>query len=639
MKKILKLMAIPVAILALASCSGGVAGTSTNVPHNTPSSSQGGAVVGSSSTQTLEDSTDYRVNGVVKDFVTDFTQYENTSSYVKVSTAKEFLDALENAKTQYTNVFKSITTNDGYIVRNNVRKNQSNWVSAITKGLYLKNDDGTYTKIPSDTPWVDGDTTYTASMTYYEDSPYSTVEYEQTLTKASTVHVIEITADLDLGYNKIKDLGAANTFENWDKNKRLEGATDVYADPDMKEAGISKIKVENTTDLLIYSKNGSKLTHCGFGVSSCKNVVFRNLNMDEIWMWEDSTSTSPTIKVGDYDSFGWAYFKVSFSEGIWIDHCTFGKSFDGQIDYSNPVYNTMGTYSKAPYKATGSNGLHISFCDFKSGSDDKNGYLYKMMDRIEKEYQAYESDPDGYEYTKASCRYYFAIRDAGLTFDEILHGIAIPQKKAFLWGDSGDSYKYNKYLQVSMNACTIKDIEDRLPKVRGGMAYVYNTSVDNTEYHSYLSLLNSVQSAVQRANSKYKLANVSQGILAGLDASVYLESVVYKGINSYLKNNDSTNSNYPTVNGGYMIKNSIIGSKQGSSNDNNPFDSINSSKSSLTTANFAFKVNGEKTNLTSSPFTINCYDVIGNSSLDGYFETKPTGVVTTFSEDFWLTSK
>ena len=666
MKKLIKLISIPAAVLLLAACSNGVVPTETSVPSNTPSTGDttptetsassntpstsvtdpatGTSTTAEASTSQIpEDPSGVAITSDYNSTILDYTSYENTDSYKVVTTPKEFLDALYQAKFEYTNTVVSVNENDGYVVRNNTRKNATNWNAAITKGLYIKNpEDGTYVKIPSDTPYDPDDTKYTASMTYYEDSPYSTVSINQTTTKQGSVRVIEIANDLDLGYNLIKDLDVnTSTFENWDKSKRLEGSTDVYTDPDIKAAGISKIKVNNTSNLVIYSKNGSKLTHCGFDVSSCYNVSFRNLEMDEIWMWEDSTSASPTIKVGDYDSFGWAYFKVSFSQGVWIDHCTFGKSFDGQIDYSNPYYNSMGTYQKAPLGANGNNGLNVTFCDFKAGSSDHDGYLYKMMDRIEQEYQVYASNKSGYTYTKSSCRYYFTLRDKGLSFEDILYGIAIPQKKAFLWGDSGDSYKYNKYLQATLSSCTITNIEDRLPKVRGGMAYVYNVLVDNTDYLPYVSTLKAVQSAVQGANSKYKLGAVSQGILAGLDASVYLESVVYRGISSYLKNNDSSPSEdkaYPTVNGGYMIKNSIIGGIAGSTTDNpETFEPVNAS-SNLSTEYFAFKVNGKKTDLTTPPFTINGYDVVGNGSIDNYFEQNPTGVQKNKSTTYWLTA-
>lgn len=561
--------------------------------------------------QTPNSTTPIVINQEIKvysDILGEYKQYKNTDAYKKVSTPKEFLDALYDAKYIYTTTATEILKSEGYVVRNNVRK-AANWPGAVQKGLYLKNSDNTYTKIPSDTPWDPDDPVYTSSLTYYEDSPYTKVAYTQEASKLATVKVIEITEDLDLGYNLIKDLGANTaTFENWDKNKALESTTKFYKDPEIKASGISKIKVENMTDLLIFSKNGSKLTHCGFNVVSSKDISFRNLEMDEIWMWEDSTTTDLS-KIGDYDAAPWAYFKINHSENIWIDHCTFGKSFDGQIDYANPVYDSVGTLYRAPYGGTGANGLKVTYCDFKAGSDDPDGYLYKMMEKIEAEYQVYLADKTNYVPSEKTCRYYFNKRDSGLSFEDILYGYAIPQKKAFLWGDSGDPYVYNKYLVATLANCTIKNIEDRLPKVRGGMAYVYNVLVDNTEYYPYA----------------LSLGNVSQGILAGLDASIYLESVEYKGIKNYLKNNDSSNSEYPTVNGGYMIKNSKIGNIYGSTTNTDPFSSLNSSASTLSIGNFAFKVNGEKTTLTEPPFEIDAYDLKKTNSLENYFKDYPTG--------------
>ncbi|MCR5350381.1 MAG: hypothetical protein K6E20_05260 [Acholeplasmatales bacterium] len=577
--------------------------------------------------------------GVISD-MTDFSQYINTEMHVKVSTAKDFLDALSGARQEYTTTVTETSGEASYIVRNNVRKNEANWTSAITKGLYLYDaETDTYTKIPSDVPYDKEDTVYTADLTYYEDSPYTGVKFTQELTKEATVNVIEITEDLDLGYNLIKDLGCnTSVFENWDSKNKMSDSTDVYCDPDIKAAGISKINISQTSNLLIFSKNGSKIKHAGFGVTSCKNVAFRNLNMDEIWMWEDSTSKTPTFTVGDYDLFGWAYFKISFSENIWIDHCTFGKSFDGQIDYSNPCYSTVGTYSKAPYGASGSNGLHISYCNFTGGSTDKDGYLYKMMARMEEEYLKYEEDPIGYEFTSSTPGYYIALRAHDFSFDEILNGLAVPQKKAFLWNDSGDPYVYNKYMQVSMTSCKLKNIEDRLPKVRGGMAYVYNTSVDNKDYLPYSTKFK----GVNLGNAKYKSAGVSQGILAGLDASIYLESVVYEGISSMLKNNDSESDKYPTVNGGYMIKNSRLGTIYGSiTEDDDPFSSLNVSSAKLSPNYFAFKVNGEKVESKTLPINISCYNFEDtlNQDLTDYFETAQPGINSLHSEYYWSTVK
>ena len=223
--------------------------------------------------------TNLSADGYVKGKIGDFSAYENTDAYRKVKTAEELFKAVSDAKIHYKNV----------------------WDDAS----------GTYTQVPADG--------------YTEDN------------FKGTVRVIEIENDLNLGFDK---LGGVNTYGVVEDFSRKQKPTivskftmsDVYT-----ENGISQIKVENTSDLLIYSKNGAKLTHCGFKVTSCNNVAFRNLEFDEIWQWEDASDAS-TNAVGDYDAFGWAYFKVAFCGYVWIDHCTFGKSYDGQIDYSNPDY-------------------------------------------------------------------------------------------------------------------------------------------------------------------------------------------------------------------------------------------------------------------------------------------------------------
>ncbi|MDE7084167.1 MAG: hypothetical protein K2O81_02875, partial [Clostridia bacterium] len=244
-------------------------------------------------------------DGYVKDSIGDFSQYAGTSAYRTVATADELIEAIIEAKYDYTN------------------------------------------------DWDDAAKTYT-----------------QTLKSEGKVHVIEITQDLNLGYNILSD-GAKNSGIVDNFASKYNNLKDwLYFSDMFLENGISQIKIENTSNLLIYSKNGAKITHAGFKLTSDTNVVFRNLQFDEMWQWEDAPSKNSS-KIGDYDWFGWAYFKISFCGYIWIDHCTFGKAFDGQIDYSNPVYDTEGTAFRAPYGANGSNGFHISWCNFNAGSDDE----------------------------------------------------------------------------------------------------------------------------------------------------------------------------------------------------------------------------------------------------------------------------
>ena len=436
----------------------------------------------------------FSAGGYVKGKIGDFTQYENTAAYRTVSTAEEFLSAVVDAKCHYVNT----------------------WDEAAE----------TYTQEPA------------AGYT------------EQTMW--GSVRVIEITQDLNLGYYTLSDAAKKSGIVS-DYANNLPKWTDYLTNFDsVLENGISQIKVENTSNLLIYSKNGAKITHAGFKLTSDDNVVFRNLQFDELWQWEDAP-VKDTANIGDYDWYGWAYFKIAFCGYIWIDHCSFGKSYDGQIDYSNPVYNAnAGTAFRAPLGADGNNGLHISWCNFNAGSDDENGYIYKEMQKIEEEYKNGNS----------THLYYKALRDAGATFEQILYGVAIPQKKGFLCGDDAkytdDDYNFNLKLQVSFANCKFTNLEDRLPKLRGGNAYMYNCIVDSSQYYAYRTQLRSLNAAnaVSKVNSKWKCGLVSQGIVCGNGGSVKAENCIFRGIDSLLKNNDSKNSQ-PYVNGGYEIVNCL----------------------------------------------------------------------------------
>ena len=381
------------------------------------------------------------------------------------------------------------------------------------------------------------DAKYKYTNTWLEDS--QTVS--QTLEAEGTVRVIEIANDLNLGYKVISEAAKSNGIIN---DFKTTGAMSSM----VLENGISQIKIEGISNLLIYSKNGAKITHAGFKLTSCHNVVFRNLEMDEIWEWEDSNSATPQ-KIGDYDRFGWAYFKISHCGQIWIDHMSFGKSYDGQIDYSNPVSNSKSTKIRLAYGSDGTNGLHISFCSFNAGSDDKDGYLYKMMSSMEEEYNA----------GKENFLYYNALRKGGLSFEQILYGLAIPQKKGFLCGDNAeakDDFYYNANMQISFNSCKFTNFCDRIPKVRGGQCYFYNCLIDSTKYLEYRDTVKSMGSAaVTTVNSTWKCACVSQCLLVSYGGYVHFENTIIRGVIELKKNNDSESNPFVQNVGNYSFIN------------------------------------------------------------------------------------
>lgn len=635
----LKKLFIPLTALALlASCS------TPNQNDNGPEKGQ------DEETKTYNELDDvekiqYSAGGVIENKLESFEQYKNTEAHVKVKTANEFLDAIHNAKNTYTTVL---------------------------------NADGTLT---------------------------------QTLNEASTIHIIEIENDLDLGYELIKDYVGQKeySFVDDESDKSIDLDTyDCYTYDPLVEAGISHIKLTHAKDLLIYSKNGSKITHTCFKLESCNNIVIRNLKFDEIWQWEDSKSEAPSATIGDYDIWDWAYFKIDFSDNIWIDHCEFGKSYDGQIDIANPTYNTQSTYNRAPLNGSGFENVHISFCNFKAGSDDQNGYIYKMMKSIDDDYKLWKTNPDTYQTTNDTCRFYRTLRELGASFEDILYGVAIPQKKGFLLGDTGNSakvqvlttdttfqanknyykvkgfedngrekvnnipatvtvgatiadatyevagrtlnsyyedlipgtdYYNNLNLKVSFNSCIFTNIEDRLPNLRGGIAYFYNSIVDSSQYRSYekksslQTCKNNVGTKVsaggdiKTTNGKYKLALVSQAGIAVCGGSIYSNTVIYKGFKELAKNNNILFSGDKSNldNSGYKFENVVFSldstTFHGSTGSTNPFSSV-CKTDHLSTSYFSF--HNETDEL---PFTITqaATDLTTDDGLDMYFTAYPAG--------------
>ncbi|MBQ9900754.1 MAG: InlB B-repeat-containing protein, partial [Acholeplasmatales bacterium] len=563
-------------------------------------------------------------SGYVTGKIGDFSQYENTSAYVKVYNADQLIKALENARLDYTSNYvlhtsTTLTAEEESALatllsaREQLIADNKTTLTAIT-GNYTEEqlvqdlNELNTNRNNNNSTWKN-ENPFRMTLEDYVNR-YVETTITQTLNNTQSVHVIEIMSDIDLGYYKLSATAKASSIVSSYSSKYdtqiANGSAEFYVSSMLSEYGISSITISKTNDLLVYSKNGAKLTHGGFKVTSCDRVVFRNLEMDEIWQWEDSASSSPSFTVGDMDVFGWKYFDIKFCGYIWIDHCTFGKAYDGIIDISNPYFYSYGTASSAPYGKPSEyteddfGGIHISNCYFRSGSDDPDGYLYKMMEEIEADYQLWVAD-NTYE---CKCLYYKTLRyNLKLSFEEILYGIAIPHKKAFLWGDSSESkkaatYHYNQYLKVSLANNIIVDIEDRLPNVRGGIAYMYNTVIDNSRYYKYRNILISAGiKNISTYNKKYKSGAVSQGILGGYGASIYAENCIFIGIDSLVKNNNDEYDDITTdqMASGFNLVNCIWYNDKDSSNYiriintiDNPNQITTSGDYPITTANFSW---------------------------------------------------
>ncbi len=363
--------------------------------------------------------------------------------------------------------------------------------------------------------------------------------------------VIEITNDLNLGYYELEQSMSITSYTSTTKLKKF-GNIQYINDSYLKTCGISQIEFSKYDGLTVYSKTGITIKHAGFKLNSCKNIAFRNIKMDEMWEWEDTFldgTTSLISKIGDYDRFGWAFFKINFCNGVWIDHCTFTRSFDGFIDSEN-----------------GTTGVSITWCNFTSGDISEGSFIYNMMERVK----------TSYENNEGKYGYYKMLREK-ISHEEILHAICAPQKKGFMIGGGdtvdNDEWNSNKNLEFSICNTKIVGLEDRLPRIRGGNGYIFNVYLDCNDYYTYRT---TVKSKISSSSGTYtftyngtsktmdwKLALTSQGMVSTNGGSVKYENSIFEGVNTLIRSTSPSNSTEP-YRGGFLVENCTW--KKGSTN-------------------------------------------------------------------------
>lgn len=369
--------------------------------------------------------------------------------------------------------------------------------------------------------------------------------------------VIEILNDLNLGYLEIGD-DVVNKYKSnglTDFDKYAKNGTFIHSKV-LLESGVSQIEISDVNNVIIYSKNGATIKHAGFKVTRCENLAFRNLRFDEMWQWEDSFThpswgSTTGYKLGDYDFYGWAYFKINFCENIWIDHCEFGKSYDGQIDVANESKN-----------------VHISWCNFLAG--DMSDFVVNQMEEVKEYYEMVKKVQSGeietFEgYDENKNKYYEFLRDSGIDHETIVDAIAMPQKKGFLIGDSDDpndgQWETNKEITFSIANCYFKNFQDRIPRLRGGNAYIYNTIIDSTDFFNARQKIKTMDNykdiASQISTNGWKLSLTSQAMVTSNGGAVKYKNMIVRGVDEVIKinNKDVTNIIYT---GKYEVENSLF---------------------------------------------------------------------------------
>lgn len=320
---------------------------------------------------------------------------------------------------------------------------------------------------------------------------YTATDLAAALKKGSGVKVVEIMNDLNLGWNEIP--AAAQTSPFAANNSPL-------THPVLLQTGVSKISLDGFSGLTIFSANGATIKHAGFTIKRSSNIIIRNLGFDELWEWDESSK-------GDYDKNDWDYITLEEDTNVWIDHCTFNKAYDGLVDSKK-----------------GTSGVTISWSTFKGDDGSSNSWVTQQINAMEANMSAYPM----YAYLRSS--------SIGLSKDDII-AVTRSQKKGHLVGaTSFDST--NADLSITLHHNYYLNIQDRLPRLRGGNAHVYNILADNSAAWAAKARISTAMETAITAKG-YHFGVTSNGAIAPEGGAVLLEKSNFIDIYYPLRNNQT----------------------------------------------------------------------------------------------------
>lgn len=339
---------------------------------------------------------------------------------------------------------------------------------------------------------------------YYDTSYHRVCETEEEFLKAikdsrnGSVKVIEVVDDMNLGWLEISDEAKATGVIA----AYVESLTAIgipHSSPSLMASGISTVTIQDVNGLTIYSPNGSAIRHAEFKLQeSASDIVIRNLEFDEVYEWDDTQKGTNVMGGNGYRKrTGWTNIKVNGAHDVWIDHCNFGFSFDGNVDIERS-----------------SQGVTISWCQFGILDYSKEGSLYKTISYLE---DLYQNDK---EHTFAI---YTACRDAGMTPFQMMQLMAY-HKKVHLVSREDDeqprslvSFMYNHY----------ENCGSRMPLCGGANNEMINCYFDNRDFYTVLNYIraNDIGKAIKEVSGYYDFPlyalNVREGGAVGADTCVF----------------------------------------------------------------------------------------------------------------------
>ena len=232
-----------------------------------------------------------------------------------------------------------------------------------------------------------------------------------------------------------------------------------------------------------------------------------------MWEWDESTK-------GQYDQNDWDFITLGNGgavSNIWIDHCTFTKSYDGIVD------------TKA-----GSSAITISWCNYigDDGATNTNSWVWQQINYL-------EQSPSSYPM-------YNFLRTHGFSTTNIVT-IMQAHDKTHLAGQN-DLDSNNATISMTFHHLWLGVWDRCVPRLRAGNVHDYNLYVDDTRVLAAKRLRDSIAAAMSSAdqntlNNTYSFNPPVNGTISTENGAILVEKSVYIDCLWPLRNNQTDISN------------------------------------------------------------------------------------------------
>lgn len=338
---------------------------------------------------------------------------------------------------------------------------------------------------------------------------------------SKTVKIIEIMTNLNLGYNEIEASAKSNS-------EPFRADSTPLLHPVLLQSGVSIVDVQKKNGLTIFSANGAAIRHAHLNVKNSGNIIIRNLKFDELWEWDEATK-------GNYDKNNWDFITVGDAgtvSNLWIDHCTFTKSYDGEVDIKQGSYN-----------------ITISWCKYTGddGATNANSWVWQQINSLES--------------NKTSYAMYGFLRANGFSTTDIVT-IVQGHDKTHLIG-ANDLDPLNAQHSVTLHHEWFINPWDRLPRLRAGNVHDFNLYVDDTAGLAAKRLrdarVNANPNLAAKLNGSsptYHFNPFLNGSISTEGGAVLVEKSVYIDCLTPLRNNQTDPSN-PVYTGKILARDTV----------------------------------------------------------------------------------